>query len=531
MSRRVLVSLMLLIVAAALVPAKESPAALMLRGQFPLREGMYWNFATGPEKEPISWVAMGAITQSDIGPLHMLVQQGHGFVALQERWDGLYAWARYHQDGFEVADRPWLFMPYVIDFDTPMTTTSTVSWYTTGDSPKKTGQDTRTVTVALKSLEDRRFEGRELRNCAVLEKTTVFRGKTTRETIRLAPSVGPIEIETSEDGTTQVCTLQSYCTPRGPAPQRYDLSDYFPLQPGTTRVYRDRSGQEHALAIGRGTEMLGRATVPFTEPHGDTFYLEMNERGLTFPVKYNAAMRSGFVTLPPDVPPVILPATLTTGRLNRDISYFRSSGWPSIRPNMDFYPEQQICSVLLGTQDVSTPAGTYRDCLKICLVNVSRSFNVQRERARAGFLWLANGVGEVKRDSLCLANAYLEESPDFVYRIQQWDLARVETGTPAGVEPTAAAPEDTAPPEDEPLGAPEDLRWEGASRAMFDAAVAAAPFFVRPRVGKNLLRAIARQSGPDGSVGEETVLEAVREVTPPGMQKKLLRDLEKLRTR
>lgn len=531
MRRRVLLSLILLIAAAALVLPQPAPAALMLRGQFPLREGMYWNFTTGPTGAQISWVAMGTITQSGIGPLQVLVQQGNGFVALQERWDGLYAWARYHQDGFEVADSPWLFMPYVIDFDTPMTTTSNVTLYTAGDNPEKTGQYPRTVTVALKGLEDMRFEGRELRNCAILEKTTLFRGKTTRQTIRLAPSVGPVEIKGSEDETQRICTLQSYCTTRGPAPQRYDLADYLPLQPGTTRVYRDRGGQEQHMVLGPRTEMLGRTTVPCTEPHGDTWYLELNERGLVFPVKYNVAMGGGFVSLPPDLPPVILPATLVAGNLNRDISCFRSSGWPSIRPNLDFYPEQQICSVLLGTQNVPTPAGTYRDCLKICLVNVARSFNVQRESARAGFLWLAKEVGEVRRDSLCLANAYLEESPDFVYRLQQWDLARVETGTPAGVEPTVAVPEDTAPPEDEPLVAPDDLHWEGAGRAMFDAAVEAAPFFVRPIVQKKLLQAIARRSGPESSAGEETVLEAVRDVTPAGMQEKLLRDLEKLRTR
>jgi hypothetical protein len=156
---------------------------------------------------------------------------------------------------------------------------------------------------------------------------------------------------------------------------------------------------------------------------------------------------------------------------------------------------------------------------------------MQREKIRTGFIWLARGVGEVKREGVSLANAYLEEAPDYVFQAQAWELAGIRQ---ADSSKTMSFEADARPAggkaRDRHLTA-EELVWKDNSKAMFDAAVDAAPFFVRPMVRKNLLDAVLARVDDAGLVEEDTVMAAVTEATPERMRQKLTTELEQMRTR
>jgi hypothetical protein len=325
--------------------------------------------------------------------------------------------------------------------------------------------------------------------------------------------------------------LQTYRTDRGGPPQEHALKEYFPLQPGTVFEYRDQTGARVPVKIGAREEKLGWDTITCAEPDGDVYYLSRDARGLVLPLKFVTAMGFAFVSLPPDKPPLLLPHTAATGRLQQSLTYLRSAQWPSLAPMLDFYPESEINLVITGVEDVRVPAGDYRDCLKLCISSVTRSFDMQREKIRVGFIWLARGVGEVKREAVSLANAYLDETPDYVFQTHVWELAGIrQDAIPAAVPPEAqVVPAAEQAPADRPSA--EALVWRGNSQAMFDAAVNAAPFFVRGVVRTRLLDAVLARVDTNGLVTEDTVMAAVGEATPEKMRRKLAAELEQMRTR
>jgi hypothetical protein len=161
---------------------------------------------------------------------------------------------------------------------------------------------------------------------------------------------------------------------------------------------------------------------------------------------------------------VLLPSRSAVGRLNHSMSYLRTTQWSSLQPLLDFYPEIETSSVIVGIEDVTVPAGTYPDCIKLCLSSVGRTFAMQREKIRIGFIWLARGVGEVKREGLSLSNTYLEETPDKVLQMESRELAgirRVEFRSAVG-----SAIQNV--PQAKSSLSVDDLLWQGNSKDMID---------------------------------------------------------------
>lgn len=502
--------------------------ALVLRGQFPIQNGMYWNFSDNATQQRETWAVLGRFARSGVGSLIVLARQGDGFLALKEEWDGLYLHGEYRTDGFTLPETPVMFMPFEIDFDEPVKNTTRMRVYAAGEDPRLVAEYDYSVIIALQALEDITIEDREIRNCTVLVKKVEAQGIESIETFWLAPSIGPVRMRVEGTGIVRNYALQTYRTDRGAPAQEFALTDYFPLKPGTLYEYRDRSGTLMAAKIGQQEERLGRQTISYTEPGGDVYYLSHEERGLVFPLKYVASMGFAFVSLPPDRPPVLLPARSAVGRLNHSLSYVRPSQWPSLQPMLDFYPESEIASVIVGIEDVTVPAGTYRDCIKLCFSSVNRSFNMQREKIRIGFIWFARGVGEVKREGLSFANSYLDESPDFIFQTERWELAGIRQ-----LElPEATGPAAVPGPQASAVRVSVDaLEWQGNSKSMLDAAVNAAPFFVRRIARKNLIKAVIDRVDVDGLVSEDMLIAAVEATTPEKMRAKLAAQLEQMKTR
>jgi hypothetical protein len=281
------------------------------------------------------------------------------------------------------------------------------------------------------------------------------------------------------------------------------------------------------VTFGAREKRFGRKVVPWSEPGGDVYYLSHEKQGLVVQLKRVASMGFAFVTLPPDVPPVLLPSRSAVGRLNHSLSYMRSAQWPSLQPMLDFYPELETASVIVGIEDVTVPAGTYRDCIKLCVSSVNRSFAMQREKIRTGFVWLARGVGEVKREGISLANTYLEETPDYIFQVEDRELTSVRRIAAQG---TAGFEGRAAPNTGSSLSA-DDLKWEGRSGAMLDRAVDSAPFFVRRQVRRTLLEAVIERADAGGRVTEDAVIDAVRATTPEKMRDEMTSELEQMKNR
>ncbi len=512
--------------AAWVLSAVPQAEALVLRGQFPARDGMYWNFKDNATQQVRTWAVLGHFARSGVGSLIVMGRQGEGFLALREEWDGLYLHGEYRPDGFSRPETPLMFMPFEIGFDKPVTDSARMHVHAAGPAAQKTGEYDRSVTITLQGLEDIEFEGREIRNCAVLIKKTTARVSEITETFWLAPSIGPLKMRVEGDGPDRTYNLQSYRTGRGEPPQEIALDRYFPLRPETDLEYRDQNGELITVQMGSWEERLGRQVIPYTEPSGDVYYLCRDKRGLVFPMKYVSSMGFAFVTMPPDRPPVLMPDRSAAGRLNHSLTYVRPCQWPSLKPMLDFYPELEISSVIVGVEEVTVPAGTYRNCIKLFFSSVNRSFNMQREKIRTGFMWFAPEVGEVKRETLSFANAYLDTSPDHIFQVENWKLSAVRrTESPKTAEPAQG---DSEPASRERVSA-DDLVWQGISRKMFEAAVDAAPFFVRGMVRKNLLEAVSERADGEGRITEDAVIAAVEATTPEQMRASLIAELEQMR--
>ncbi|SHI09678.1 hypothetical protein [Sporanaerobacter acetigenes] len=75
----------------------------------------------------------------------------------------------------------------------------------------------------------------------------------------------------------------------------------------------------------------------------------------------------------------------------------------------------------------------------------------------------------------------------------------------------------------------ENLNWEGNSKAMYDAIIAAIPTLYRAGIKKKIGIWIEKHNIQD--VTEDMVLKVVDEMAPEGYKKKLLSGIENLKTK
>ncbi len=526
------IGLFCLTAALACVPLKAD--ALNIRGQFPLHQGMYWNFSSPGMRGAHTWCVNGRFAHEGAGDVFMFVLDTGRFLAVRDEWDGIYLYGEYGPEGFGIPETPLLFYPSSLEFDKPVVSRAKVKHYSPGENVQETGVSERTKTFTLKGLEDMSFNGREYRNCSVIECVSVEDGVKTVETFWMAPSVGPLKWKRRKGNKETVLTLDSFGGNRFHRGSRYELSDYFPLTP-EKRVYSQENGGQASVELRQRQVKADWEVYPYKEGSGDEYFIRMDERGLLLPLKFVPIAGLAVVFLPPEQPVLLLPRQLEIGRLCSTVSYYRTSRWPSVTPMLDFLPEMKIMSIPVGREDVVTPSVTYADCIKICLSSVSRAFAMQREKIRAGYIWLAKDTGIVKQHAISYANAYLDVTPDFVYDIQMWRLQSVERAQrAASLKTEKTAPQEKPGAEQMPSsGKPYagELKWAGNSEAMVETTIKASPFFVRPVVKKQLIKDIRTRVGSDGTVTEGIVIESVTATTPEKFLEKMLKDLEKLRSR
>jgi hypothetical protein len=407
--------------------------ALVLTGYFPAYQGRYWNFSTPGEKLLSTWAINGTFTERAVGGVFILQQDNCRFLSMREEWSGLYMCGEYEPDKYLVPEKPILFLPREIDPDNPVRFEVNLSVFSMPGGKgefRETGKLKRAVTISLAGVEDMTWNNQELRNCAVLERRTQDEAGAVVEKIWLAPAIGPVK-RTVKQGTAEKIYTMVSCAGSETRPAKdYPTRDYFPLNAGTTLDYQSHDNTPASIEIQKQEKIDQWNLTPcvFNIPESgspnDTFYYAFTRDGLVLPQIFRSAMRSITAFLPPQAPVAVLPAALKIGAFSTSTAYPRMCKYPSRTPNLDFTMEMQCASIPVAVEDVSVPAGEFKDCVKICLFNISRAFEFKMEKVRVGFEWLAKGKGIVKLQQVEYGIFFLPERSYDVSGVQLWELKK-----------------------------------------------------------------------------------------------------------
>lgn len=542
-----LMSLYVLMVA-GLMQAQSAGAAI-LSGYFPMNQGLYWTFSSPEDPDTMSWAINGDFNLRDAGSVFMLYQGGGRVLCMKQDWAGVRVYAEITPDTFYLPDKPYLFYPRDISSDpnAGIQDNVTLRIYT---SPQKneqyelTGTETRHISFTFKSSEELQIGSQQYPDCAVIERLT-RRGQDApvRETLWLARTVGPVKITVEAGGREKIYTILSYADSEK-NPQPYPLSRYFPLKPGLRWTYQDQSGRQRVMEakIPIKSKLADNMTlIPFEDYLHDVHFVMMKEAGLVMPQKY--WILNGFSLADPDQdrPITLLPAELKPGAFTYSHSYPICRRWPSMSQMAISDMELVYSSVPVGIEDVTTPAGTFKGCIKIALSSVSRAYAVRLDCIRVGYIWLAPDTGIVKEDLINMFNYAVPEMMHSIFDVRLWKLAKLETVTPTPMlsyqdaqQPPPAPPAPAPAQEKKPTAVKKTTTWEGMtwennSREMFDKAVDMIPFFVRPLAKTRIMDGITARAGEKKIVSEETVLLSVKESADEKFTRQILIELEKMR--
>ena len=319
-------------------------------------------------------------------------------------------------------------------------------------------------------------------------------------------------------------------------PQSYSLKQYYPLVPGTRCVYQDHEGKEKIteLKLQEKAKLNDDVMVTPLEDHlGHLYFFAYDERGLTLPQRYWSDYGGCHAFIDLRDATVILPASLQEEAFFSNLSTPRNYSWPSMTLNPFTYPVNLYSGILIGKEDVTVPAGTFKDCLKISLAHRSTAHFIQLDSLRIGYIWLAKDLGIVKENVVNFYNYGSPKSITSVFDVRFWRLAKYETTTPATSAPQKAAFEEE---EQEDLIINSDVVWEGYrwkdnSKKIAETFINMLPSKFLKKSGKiNFFNALKKRTKSDKIVDEDMVFMAVEEITPGVFLERSMEKLEPLRT-
>lgn len=408
--------------------------AIVLSGHFPMYQGRFWNYSTEGTSGLSTWSVNGNFLQRNKGEVFLLMQDKGNFMCMKDDWEGLTVYGKYSPDGYMLPEKPLLYLPREIHKDKPINCETTMHVFSL-QSGKFTETKTikHTVTFYLKSVEDMTIDSQEIRNCVILEKVIQEGRQVQKETLWLVPRIGPIKRAVTVNNKETVYTLESYAGPGVKQPQQFSTKSYFPLEPGLTWTYQSHDNKTGSIVTQDRVTVDGLETTPYVvnipkaiNPK-DAFYYSHTDEGLVLPQIYRSAMSGCTVFYPPYPPVTVLPNTLDLGKRSSSTSYPRVCRWPSRTPNLDYFPEMQYASIPVAVEDVTVPAGTFKDCVKISLFLISRTYNFKMEKIRTGYIWLAKEKGIVKQEFINLRNYFLPERINEISATTLWDLTELKT--------------------------------------------------------------------------------------------------------
>ena len=407
--------------------------ALVLTGYFPVQQGRFWNFSSQGEPLLSTWAINGTFTERNVGNVFILQQDECRYFTMREEWGGLYLYGEYAPDKYLIPDKPIPFLPRELEPETPVTINAVMKVFSKPDGKadfQETGKIKRSITISLKSIEDMTVDNQELRNCAVIEWTTKDDSAVVVETLWLAPTIGPMKRIVKQNSTEKIYTLTAYADSKIHPVKQFTTKDYFPLKAGITMPYKNQNGTADSIEIKKQEKIDGWMTTPYvfnipeSASPNDIFYYTFTQDGLVLPQIFRSAMTSYTAFLPPQAPITVFPNSLKIGSFNTSTSYPRMCKYPSRTPNLDFTTEMQFSSIPVSVEDVTVPAGEFKNCIKICLFNISRVFEFKMERIRVSYQWLAKGKGIVKMQQVEFANFFRPEKINEISGVQFWELTK-----------------------------------------------------------------------------------------------------------
>jgi len=398
-----------------------------LRGYFPLYNGRFWNFTEAPGSATVTWAVNGCLTLKDAGRVTLMALDDGRFLCVREDWDGINIYGDYSAEKYFVPEKPLLFLPSSLKPGQPLEVAVTLKVFSDPEGNinfKETGKINQKITFLHKEYEDVTAAGQVFKNCAVVEKTTIGQDAVTTETLYLAPGIGPVKrvLKTGQNITTY--TLASRNCDAAKA-ETFAVKDLLPFAPGITWTYKDQKGTIWHTTTKAKETIEGTASLPFAEETGDIYYYTLDQQGLLLIRKYWALVGGCTDFHAPDAPLQVFPPLLTLGSYYSSTSNARVHTWPSMTLMEEFYPEMLCANIAVVKEDVSVPAGTYRNCLKVCQFFVSRNFNMNNEQVRIGYIWLAKDAGVIKKELIDLTNYFNPLRINRMTSIKFWDLIKL----------------------------------------------------------------------------------------------------------
>jgi hypothetical protein len=194
--------------------------------------------------------------------------------------------------------------------------------------------------------------------------------------------------------STQACattTIQTYT---------YNIVDYFPLGQGDTWIWEYDGDETQTIS---GTENIsGVDAAKMIDEDGD-YQLFTNSNGLTYYKKYDAddLEGCGWSQSVFTLPPTVIPAEVSIGA---KYSSTFTSNYTNCRGESKTTTSSMEFTVE-GIEDVTVPAGTFKDCLKIKHKSSNMFSDEGQIESGEETVWLAKGVGRVK----AIGTDYLDE--------------------------------------------------------------------------------------------------------------------------
>jgi hypothetical protein len=400
-----------------------------LRGYFPLYDGRFWNFKDSPGAETTTWAVNGMLTLKNVGRVMLLALDNGRFLCVREDWEGIRMYGDYGADGYRIPEPPLLFLPSALKPGEPVEQSVTFKVFSDPEQNinfKETGTINQTIRFTAKAIEDVTIAGTVFKNCAVVEKITTEQNDSTSETLYLAPGIGPVKRVLSHGNEKHVYTVSSHAGSGHLTTQAISVKEVMPFEPGITWTYRDHQGALWKTVTKDKEQIEGTETLPFFEDTGDIFYYSLTPQGLVLNRRFWSLVGGCTDFHPPDSPLVVLPAVMQPGTYHSSITNACVHTWPSLTLLEEFYPEMHCGSVAVLQEDVTVPAGTYRDCLKVCLFSVSRNFSMNNEQLRIGYIWLAKDTGVIRKKLVDMTNYFNPQRINRITSIKFWDLQSID---------------------------------------------------------------------------------------------------------
>jgi len=171
----------------------------------------------------------------------------------------------------------------------------------------------------------------------------------------------------------------------------YKTAEYFPLGQGDTWTYREKDGSLSTYTIS-GTETIdGVVAVKRMEQDGDYILFTSDSNGLKMYKNYDIN-ELGWNQLIYKPPINILPGEISVGTkqtFNSTVYYTDSKGASKTGTT-------SWDATVEGVEDITVPAGTFKDCLKVKITRNLTSSDGKHQENSVSTPWLAKGVGVVK---------------------------------------------------------------------------------------------------------------------------------------